>query len=61
MKTVHKSMERVSKADSGYTVSLIDSASGAVLYQEPLRVHDVDHAKHTVWSARLPEPKVPSL
>ena len=60
METVHKSMESVSKTDSGYTVSLIDSVSGDVLCREPLKVHDVDHATHKVWSARLPEPKVPS-
>ena len=56
MNTVDKSMESVSKAGSGYTISLIDSASGAVLYQESLRVHDVDYATHKFWSARLPVP-----
>ena len=59
MKTVHKSMESVSKAGSGYSISLIESASGVVQYQEPLRVHDVDHAPHAVWSARLPVPEIP--
>ena len=57
METVHKSMESVSKAGSGHTISLVDDHSGAVIYSESLRIHEVDHATHKVWSARLPAPR----
>ena len=57
MKTVDKAMESVSKAGSGHTISLVDDHSGAVIYSESLRIHEVDHATHRVWSARLPVSK----
>ena len=58
MKTFGKSMESVSKAGPGHTISLVDDHSGGVIYSEPLRIHEVDHATHGVWSARLPVPKI---
>ena len=58
MKTFGKSMESVSKAGPGHTISLVDDHSGGVIYSEPLRIHEVDHATHRVWLDWLPVPKI---